>query len=84
MSSEEFLKEKSPNDNYGIRAKLNSLKITKHVLEIMRRFAQMHVAEELRQASEKSQADMNFNFTGNVSYVIKDSILNSYSLDNVE
>ena len=52
--------------------------------ELMIEFAKLHVREALNQASEKAQADMNFNFTGNVPYVIKNSILNSYSLDNVQ
>lgn len=52
--------------------------------EMMIEFAKIHVTEALKQASEKANSGMNFNFMGNVPYVIKDSILNAYPLNNIK
>jgi len=78
MSAEEFLKETSPNDDFGLRADLNSMKITKHVLEIMRRFAQIHVAEALNSASKAVKYDYS-----ELSSIQK-LISTSYPLDAIE
>lgn len=91
MTAKEFLKETSPNDNYGIRADLNSMRITKHVLEIMRRFAKYHCTEQARVIIEKART-MNDpdSYCGNTGseyppdvIVDRNSILNAYDLNNI-
>ena len=37
----EFLKEVSPNDEFGIRAELNKIRITCHIEEYLKRFAEL-------------------------------------------
>ena len=45
MDASEFLKEVSPNDEYGVRADLKAARIEKHVINIMERYA-LHKIEE--------------------------------------
>jgi hypothetical protein len=46
-TAEEFLKQVSPNDEFGLRIDLGNNK--KHIYEIMRRFARLHVREARKQ-----------------------------------
>ena len=43
MTAEEFLKQVSPNDKFGIRADLKAGKIEKHVIDIMERYAALRI-----------------------------------------
>jgi hypothetical protein len=43
MTAEEFLKQVSPNDEFGIRADLKAAKIEKHVIDIMERYAALRI-----------------------------------------
>ena len=57
--------------------------------EMMVEFAQRHVTEALRQASEKAELEMEYEnpvnpSMGSFEVVDKSSILNAYSLDNVK
>lgn len=49
--------------------------------EAMKEYAKIKCKELLEIVVEKAKADMNFNFTGNVPYVIKNSILRAVDLD---
>jgi hypothetical protein len=84
QTAEEFLKETSPNDDFGIRADLNSMKITKHVLEIMRRFAKLHVEAALTEASKTTKWKEQITMQGLQVTIIKSSILNAYPLENIK
>ena len=55
-------------------------------LEAMIEFAKMHVEAALKEASEKAQAIEGWNtgFSGSAASVDKDSIINSYSLENIK
>lgn len=58
------------------------------IQDAMIEFAKLHVTAALEEASEK--AKVTYEYTGNTGseycdeYVDKDSILNSYSLDNIK
>ena len=81
-TAEEFLKETSPNDDLGIRADLNHLKITKHVLEIMRRFAKLHV-----EAALKAKTEAVSNFEDDEGYSISEICCltqDAYPLENIK
>lgn len=85
-TAEEFLIEKE----YPLYNKSGGLGMY-YVREAMIEFAKMHVQEALKQASEKADAD--FTYLGDdlkeigaeyiEVYIIKDSILNAYSLENI-
>lgn len=46
MNATEFLKWTSPNDKFGVKADLERHKLTKHVIQIMERYAKMKVDEK--------------------------------------
>ena len=58
------------------------------LVSAMKEFAKLHVEQALKEASEK--VTINYEYSGNTGseycteYVNKDSILNSYSLDNIK
>lgn len=80
-TAEEFLKQVSPNDEFGLRIDLGNSK--KHIYEIMCRFAKLHVIEALKEASEN--ADTIYRGDSFGDYIVdKDSILNSYLLTNIK
>ena len=72
-TAEEFLKQVSPNDEFGLRIDLGNSK--KHIYEIMCRFAKLHVEEALKEASENVELETYGNFGNSIN---KDSILNAY------
>jgi hypothetical protein len=77
---EEFLKEVSPNDKFGLRIDLGNSK--KHIYEIMRRFAKLHVEAALKEAAKKVIVN-NYIGEGGIK-VSKNSILNAYPLENIK
>jgi hypothetical protein len=76
----ELIENKFPNNN--------GVFVLRNIEEFMIEFAQMHVTEALRIASEK--AKIQYNYSGNTGsefydeYVDKDSILNAYPLDKIK
>ena len=80
-TAKEFLKQVSPNDEFGLRINLGNSK--KHIHEIMRRFAKLHVEAALKEASENADTIYRgYNFG---DYIVdKESILNAYPLTNIK
>lgn len=76
-TAEEFLDCKSSDYDYFDK----ELELIKNK---MIEFAKLHCIEQAKVISEKAKAGMNFNFTGNVPYVITSSILNAYNLDEIK
>ena len=60
----------------------------KESIKIMKEFAKLHVEAALKEASKKAKccddAIVDLDYTIIDAYVEKDSILNSYSLDNIK
>ena len=56
--------------------------MTELIAPIMIEFAQLHVEQALRQASEKAQTECDEG--GETGFVDKNSILNAYPLDNIK
>lgn len=81
ITAEEFWKTTSPDEKYGMLAELKKLGLDKHVYEVMRRFAKLHVEAALKEASENAESIV---IGGLTSEVNKDSILNAYSLTNIK
>lgn len=80
MTAEEFFKETSPDDKYGLRAELITIGIEKMIYEIMVRFARLKAQEALEAAYENAE------YTQYSCYDIeinKDSILNSYDINSI-
>ena len=88
-TAEEFLKQVSPNDEFGLRLDLGNSK--KHIYEIMCRFDKLHVQAALKEAFLNSEMRVSENDTneypsfvsnyddGYVTITVsKDSILNAY------
>jgi hypothetical protein len=89
ITAEDFLKTNlSKIHEEDIIEDLLQRLFTVDVSEIMIEFAQMHVTEALRIASEK--AKIQYDYSGNTGsefydeYVDKDSILNVYPLDKIK
>lgn len=99
-TAEEFFKETSPNDEYGLRAKLITLGMQKMIYQIMVRFAKLHVQAALEAASDKAtmchriyhkdgcveDTDIGQEINVDTDYygVFIPSILNSYPLNNIK
>lgn len=84
-TAEEFLKQVSPNDDFGLRIDLGNSK--KHIYEIMCRFAKLHVEAALKAASENAEIRTEEIGGGlNIEWKVidKDSILNAYPLTNIK
>lgn len=85
-TAEEFLKQVSPNDEFGLRINLGNSK--KHIHEIMCRFAKLHVESALQSASKNAKRKKVYN--GHPQRLIvkrvidKESILNAYPLTNIK
>ena len=80
MTAEEFLKQVSPNDEFGIRADLKAAKIEKHVIDIMERYATLRIhdvvgrSEQLKAFADWLQSDMahlNYDFKDLVDEYLK-------------
>ena len=86
-TAEEFLKQVSPNDEFGLRIDLGNSK--KHIYEIMCRFAKLHVEQALKEASKKvtcreeTQYD-EFDNAILIAKINRDSILNAYPPENIK
>jgi hypothetical protein len=52
MTAEEFFKETSPDDTYGLRNKLVTIGCIDKIYEIMNRFAFLKVQEALKASSK--------------------------------
>lgn len=90
MTAEKFLKETSPNDEYGIRAKLIALGMDRMIYEIMVKFARLKVKEALEAAAEKALVKTIIPIdNGCMMYtdayvdVDRESILNSYDINSI-
>lgn len=94
MTAEEYFKEVSPNDNYGLRAKLISIGMEKFIYDIMVNFARLKVKEALEAAYENVKlkeledgdefiCSMNDDY-GDTWVLDKDSILNAYDINSIE
>lgn len=77
-TAEEFWELTSPNEEFGMLAELKRMNLDRHVFESMRRFAKLHVDAALKCAAENAVSDEPF------SGVSKESILNSYDLNNIK
>lgn len=53
MTAKEFLKRVSPNDNYGIREKLQSQNMRRIVEGLMEHYAKEYARTKLQEAAEK-------------------------------
>lgn len=78
-TAEEFLKELSPNDKFGLRADLGHN--AKHIYEIMNRFAKLHVKAALEAASEKTNYPYRDEFGCHCD--VPNIVLNAYPLDSI-
>lgn len=91
LTTEEFWKTISPDEKYGMLAQLKKLGLHKHVFEVMRRFAKLHVESALIEASEiadygiyqNDDGQEPFHHESNI-FVNKDVILKSYNLENIK
>jgi hypothetical protein len=85
-TAEEFWKETSPNEEFGMLAALKKHHLDKHVFEVMRRYAKLHVEAALKQAViEASVEDYSVLGEDSLFYRVKEnSILNSYPLTNIK
>lgn len=57
MTAEEFLKQVSPNDEFGIRADLKAGKIEKHVIDIMERYAALRIHDVVGRSERLPSCD---------------------------
>jgi hypothetical protein len=85
MTAEEFLKETSPNDEFGLRSKLVSIGMERMICEIMVRFARIKAQEALEAALNNAELTWDGSQDmGTYQIVDKDSILNSYDLNSIK
>jgi len=78
-TAEEFLKQVSPNDEFGLRIDLGNSK--KHIYEIMCRFAKLHVEAALKEASNVLSVDNDGDY---INHPTKELIIKSYPLENIK
>ena len=57
MTAKEFLKQVSPNDEFGIRADLKAAKLEKHVIDIMERYAALRIHDVVERSEQLCQHD---------------------------
>lgn len=75
-TAEEFLKQVSPNDEFGLRVDLENNK--KHIYEIMRRFAKLHVEAALKEVLNNTE---NWD---DCKVIPVEKVLNAYPLENIK
>ena len=82
-TSEEFLLEATNSKN--IDKALNALNNGEFTIELMIKFAKYHVECALKSASDNAGVEQHFELNYEYSYEVdKDSILNSYPLENIK
>lgn len=70
-------------DHYQIN--LGSVYLKEKVISLMIEFAKLHVKEALKQASKKASCKIKHYALEESDYIVdKDSILNSYPLENIK
>ena len=78
LTAEEFWKETSPDEEFGMLAALKKHHLDKHVFEVMRRYAKLHVEAALKAAANEAITEF-IPFTDE-ERVNKDSILEGVPL----
>lgn len=81
-TAEEFWKETSPDEEFGMLAALKKHHLDKHVFEVMRRYAKLHVQAALEAAAIDATTKF-IPFTDDEE-VDRDSIRNAYPLTNIK
>lgn len=80
-TAEEFWKESSPDEKFGMLAELKKHHLDKHVFEAMKRFAKLHVEAALEAAAAKA---VEIQKPTARKYVSKKELIGSYPLTNIK
>ena len=80
-TAEEFWKETSPDEEFGMLAALKKHHLDKHVFEVMRRYAKLHVEAALEAAANKA---VEIQKPTSRKYVSKKELKASYPLTNIK
>lgn len=83
-TAEEFWELTSPNEEFGMLAELKKMNLDRHVFEAMRRFTKLHVEAALKCAAENADVYPNKVHDNGHPIINKESILNSYDLNNIK